>query len=131
MPQVKRGSRGVGVDVPGVYSALLAYFRARYRRRGEVVETEDGREIRVSWYDKDDHSQGFFLWQRGPLDRLEAGESVCLNPGWVELALWDQDRNSDPSASRVRLPFGRGVRRVRVSLDDRIVPADSDGNSAR
>jgi hypothetical protein len=35
----------------------------------------------------------------------------------VTLALWDRDRQ------RVRLPFERGVRRVRVSPGDRIVPA--------
>jgi hypothetical protein len=122
MPQVKRGSRGAGLHVPGVYQALLGYERAKYERRGEAVVI-DGRKLRVSWRDKDDHAQGFFLWPRHRLDQLEASESLLADCGAGEHALWERDSERDPSAPRPRLPFGRRVRSVRVSPDDRVVPA--------
>jgi hypothetical protein len=62
----------------------------------------------------------------GPL--LQRGEPVTVGRAAVELALWQRDR--DGHAGRVRLPVARGVKRVRVSPDDRIVPAadlDWDG----
>jgi hypothetical protein len=65
-----------------------------------------------------------FCYRRGRLlaERLEAGEPVVLDCATVELALWLRGR----APERVRLPFERGARRVRVSPDDRVVAqADS------
>jgi hypothetical protein len=62
-----------------------------------------GRELRVSWVDRDDRSQDFYLWPRRSLDRLEAGETVLAQRSTVQAALWDRDR------SRWRLPFDRSV----------------------
>lgn len=121
MPQVKRGSRGAGLHMPGVYAALLASERAKYERRGEPAEF-DGRQHRVTWKDRDDHDQGFFLWPRHLLDRLEAGDPVQVDRARVELALWERDRPPRP----VRLPFDREVRSVRVSPEDRLVPAAAE-----
>jgi hypothetical protein len=115
MPRVEAATES-GLHMPGIYQALLEYERAKYERRGEVVVCE-GRDIRVSWVDKADHSHGFFLYQRHQLDRLEAGEQVVVDRTHVETALWDQDR--DQSRRSVRLPFERSVRSVRVSPDDR------------
>lgn len=121
MPQAKRGSRDAGLHMPGIYQALLEYERERYCRRGEATII-NGRELRVSWADKDDHSQGFFLWPRHALDLVEAGKTVNVSVGWLENALWARDREQDPGAPRVRLPFARGGRRrVEVSPDDLVV----------
>lgn len=58
MPQCRQGSRDAGLLIPGAYRAMLDYERAKYERRGEVLEI-DGRELRVSWANEDDHAQGF------------------------------------------------------------------------
>lgn len=111
--------------MPGVYVALLEYERARYERRGEVTVI-DGREIRVTWVEKDGHSKGCFVWSRDRLDRIEAahatGAHVVVSLGQIEDALWRLDRERNSSAPRPRLQFERGLRYVRVSRDDRIVP---------
>ena len=127
MGRVRGSAQGApGLRVEGVYLALLKHEHDDYHRHGEAA-VFDGRERRVTWADKDDHSAGFFLWPRDSLDRLEAGETVVVDRGDVELALWYRDR----PPKRLRLPFGRAVRRVRVSPDDRIVPtADPDRDRA-
>jgi hypothetical protein len=127
MPQVKRGSRGAGLHVPGVYQALLDHERARYERRGREALVVDGREVgRKSPAGVDEHGrEGFFLYRRpGVLDCLEAGRQVVIDPRHLEDALRDGDRERDPSAPRPRLPFERRVRWVEVSPDDRIKPVD-------
>jgi hypothetical protein len=48
---------------------------------------------------------------------LEAGEAVRVDRATVELALHER------SGVRQRLPLARGVRDVRVSPDDRVIPA--------
>jgi hypothetical protein len=69
------GAAGAGVRVPGLYAVMLDEQREKYNSRGEVVVVRDGREIRGTWVDRDDHSAGFFLWpSRALLDQLEAGE---------------------------------------------------------
>jgi hypothetical protein len=129
MARVSRKSANAGAGgqvVSGAYAALLEYERERYYGRGDVTVI-DGRELRVVWVDRDDHSKGFFLWPpRRELDRLEAGESVVVECGRLALALWDRDGERDSSMPRVRLPFDRGVKRVRVSPDDQVVPAAKD-----
>lgn len=123
MPQIDLAAdRDAGLHVPGVYEALLEHERAKYEGRGEVAEF-DGRQHRVSWLDPDDHDRGFFLWSRHRLDQLEAGESLRVSAGTVELALWDRDRERDSSAPRPRLPFGREARQVLVSSDDSVLSA--------
>jgi hypothetical protein len=54
---------------------------------------------------------------------LKAGEPAVADRSTVELALWQRDSERDSSVPRVRLPFGRTVHRLRVSPNDRIVPA--------
>lgn len=68
----------------------------------------------------------FFFHSRHWVDQLEAGEPVVASCAQLSAALWDHDRKRDLSAPRPRLPFGRGVRLVRVSPDDRVVPATGD-----
>ena len=68
-----------------------------------------------------------YFYSRHPQDQrlprtLRAGEPVVANRSTVELALWERDSGRDSSAPRVRLPFGSGVQRVRVSPEDLIVP---------
>lgn len=125
MPQARRGGRGAGVHVPGTYEALREFERAKYERRGGEPVVVDGREIRKkSPAGVDEHGrQTYFLYpRRDSLNGLEAGETVGVSVGWLEDALWDRDRERDPSAPRPRLPFARGARqRVRVLPDDRIV----------
>lgn len=133
MPQVKRGARGAGLHLPDVYRTLLEYERAMYDRRGGKVVLVDGREVgkRVPAGVDEHGKEKFFLYPRRDfLNLLEAGETVGVSVGRLEDALWSRDRKRDPSASRPRLPFARGVRRVRVSPDDRIVSA-ADGSDRR
>lgn len=129
MPQVKRGSRGAGagLHMPGVYRAFLEYERARYERRDGEPVVIDGREVGkkvpagVDGHGKEE----FFLYPlRDCLDSLEAGKTVGVGIGRIEAALWARDREQDASMPRPRLPFGRGVRRVQVSPDDRVVPSE-------
>jgi hypothetical protein len=116
MPRVESG--GAAVErVAGVYQALLEVERADYERHGEVAEFA-GRRQRVYWVDRDDHEKGFYLWPRDDLDRLEAGEPMTVRRGEVESAL------HQISGVDVRLAFARSVKRVRVSADDRVLPAD-------
>jgi hypothetical protein len=125
MPQVRRGSRGAGLHMPGVYAALFAYARARYESRGGEPLVIEGIEIgKKQPAGVDEHGkEGFFLYpRRGLLNALEAGKTVDVGRGWVEIALWERDR----PPNRVRLPFDREVRRVSVSPDDRIVPAAAE-----
>ncbi len=118
----KGASAGAAQVVSGVYAALLDYERERYYGRGDITVI-DGRELRVVWVDRDHHSKGFFLWPpRHRLDRLEAGEPVVVDCRRVESAVWERDRARDESTPQVRLPFERGVRLVRVSTDDTVVP---------
>jgi hypothetical protein len=134
MPRVVERHSGSGLHVPGIYRGLMESERAEYERRGELVDF-DGRELLVTWANREDHSEGFFLWPRDNLDRLEAaaasGESVVVSRFDAERAMWDLDR-TQPWVS-VRLPWDRSVRRVRVSSDDRILPAADrvQGGSAR
>ena len=118
---------GAGLRIAGLYEAVLLYERDKYYRRGEPA-VFDGRERRVSWVDRADHSAGFFVWPRRTLDLLEGGKSVMLSRAAVEAALWECDRTQ--SRRSVRLPFDRAVRLVRVSPDARVIPAtnlDCDG----
>lgn len=121
MPQCRQGSRDAGLLIPGAYRAMLDYERAKYERRGEVLEI-DGRELRVSWANEDDHAQGFSVWPRDLPDRLEAGEPIIMSCARFALALWQRDRERDPSAPRPRFALDRGARHVRVSRDDRVIP---------
>jgi hypothetical protein len=133
MPQVKRGSRGAGLHVPGVYQALLDHIRARYERRGREALVVDGREVgRKSSAGVDEHGNDkFFLYHRpGVLDCLEVGGQVVMNPGHLEDALWSRDRQQNPSAPRPSRLFGRGVKFVRVSSDDRVIPVADRGDGA-
>ena len=96
--------------VPGVYAAVLALESDRWvrsERAAARMRTEDGTFMR--------RNTGWLL------ERLRFGEPVVVQRVAVELALWQRDRE----AGRGRLPVARGVRRVRVSPDDRAVP-DSD-----
>jgi hypothetical protein len=88
--------------------------------------TDDGRELRVSWCDKNGHEAGFFAWPRYLLDQLEGGAPVRVRRVLVELTLWERDRDQAPG--RVRLSFARGLMRVQVSPDDRIMPAVENEN---
>jgi hypothetical protein len=135
MPQVKRGSRRAGLHVPGVYQALLDHVRARYERRGREALVVDGREVgRKSPAGVDEHGrEGFFLYHRpGLLDCLEARGQVVINPGHLEDALWYRDRERDPQAlrPRPRLPFNRGVKLVRLTPADRVIPVADRGDGA-
>jgi len=114
MPQVNlaAAAREAGLRVPGVYAALAA----RERERKERSDRMAARMMAEHGY--------FFRRHNGLLaEQLEAGESVVVSTGAVELALWDRDRERDASAGRVRLPFDSGVRCVQVSSDDQIIPA--------
>ena len=131
MPRIVAGSdaRGSGVQVPGVFAALLAAERARYERRGGEPLVIDGVEIgKKSTAGVDEHGkQRFFLYPRRDLlnsleAAAEAGRGVTVSRGRVETALWERDRDGHPH--RVRLPFGSDVRRVQVLPDDRVTPAD-------
>jgi hypothetical protein len=124
MPRVESDA-AAGLVVPGVYQALLEHERARYERRGGEPVVIDGCEIGKKVPARlDEHGkETFFLYpRRGPLNSLEADETMNVSVGWLEDALWSRDRAQDPQAPRVRLPFGRGVRRLSVSSDDRVVP---------
>lgn len=127
MPQRKRGSsRDAGLCIPGAYRALLEFERARYDRRGGEPLVINGIEIgKKQPAGVDEHGrEGFFLYpRRGFLNSLEAGETVGVAIGRIADALWQRDREQDPSVPRPRLPFGRSSQRVRVAPDDRVVPA--------
>lgn len=119
MPQRRRGGRDAGLFLPGVYRALLEYERLRYESRVGNPVVIDGREIGKKT--PAGVGEGFFLYpRRGFLNSLEAGQTVGIGIGRLELALRWRDREQDSPAPRPRLPFGRGVRRVLVSPDDRI-----------
>jgi hypothetical protein len=107
--------------MPGVYAAMLEVQREKYNRYGEVA-VFDGRERRVTWVDRADQSQGFYLHSRDALDLFEAAKTVNVGRGAVEEALWFRDRPGETfrPAERAGLPFGRAVRRLRVSPDDRV-----------
>lgn len=110
MPQVKRSSRGAGLHVPGVREALLLLELDRFERSERTaarMKAEYGTFCR--------RNNGRLI------ERLDAGETVTVNRATVESALWQRDRPPRPA----RLPFDREVRAVRVSPDDRIVPAAS------
>jgi hypothetical protein len=109
MPRVE-SSVDAGLRVTGVYEAVVDYERARYERRARAAQRSGDRDP--------DH---FFGASDHFLRRLEAGETVTVQRVVVENALWACD--PDQSRSSVRLPFHRSVRRLRVSSDDRIVPA--------
>jgi hypothetical protein len=90
------------VHVPGVYAALLAYERTRYERRGGEPVLVDGREIgKKVPAAVDEHGKGGFIYpRRHLLNSLEAGGSVVVGRGRVELALWERDR--PPTHVRLR-----------------------------
>jgi hypothetical protein len=113
VPRIRRAPAGAGVRVPGIYGALLEAEREKYNRRGEVIVVREGRELRGSWKDRNDHSQGFFLYSRHFLDALEAGGAVTVD-------------RCHPGVRRVLVPDFLLTRkspgtRWRVSADDVVV----------
>jgi hypothetical protein len=104
MPRVESSS-DAGLRIQGVYAALLAFERDRFERSERTaarMKSEYGTFCR--------RNNGCLI------ERLDAGEMVTVDRATVELALWERDR----PPNRVRLPFDREVRRVRVSPDDRL-----------
>jgi hypothetical protein len=110
MPRVNSGTEA-GLHFPGAYEALLDLERDRNERSDRTA----ARMMAEHGY--------FFRRNNGLLaERLAAGEPVVVRCAQLTLALWERDRLE----GRVRLPFERGVKFVRVSPDDRIVPVDGD-----
>jgi len=119
MPRTRRGigPAAGGVRVDGIYADLLRREREFYYQHGEPFVTEDGREIRVWWKDRDDHSAGCFVNNRHLLDALEAGEAVTV-------AAWQL------SSRRVQVPESLRPGNCpgswwRVSADDVVQRANS------
>jgi hypothetical protein len=104
------GGSPAGHVVPGVYETLLGFERERNER-------DDRLAAQMMAKDGFCNRRGRFL-----AERLEAGAAVVVRCAHLTLALWERDRERDPSALRVRLPFERGVWFVRVSHNDRVVP---------
>jgi hypothetical protein len=115
---VRLGPAGIGAELPrlvgdaaglvvsGVYAAMLALERERNERSDRIAArmmAEHGRCFRRN---------------SRPAEQLEAGEAVVVDRVRVEPALWERDRPPAP----VRLPLARGVKRVRLTADDRVIP---------
>lgn len=118
MPQVKRGVRGVGQHVPGVYGALADFA---------AVRLADDERRRVRMLAKDGYFFRRSAFARGLAECVRAGRPVVLLRMLVELALEGMEKRDlerDGSAPRPRLPFHHSVKVVRVSPDDRIVPVE-------
>jgi hypothetical protein len=114
MPRVE-SSVEAGLCIRGVYAALLALERDRFERSERTAARM-----------KAEHGT-FFRRNTGWLvERLEAGETVTVDRATAESALWERDR----TPRRVRLSFDREVRSVRVSPDDRVVPAVTSQTSS-
>jgi hypothetical protein len=108
MPQVKRGARGAGLHVPGAYQALFDLESDRWERSERAaarMKAETGTFMR--------RNTGRLL------KSLESGEAVVVDRVQVEAALSERDRPP------VRLPLARAVRTVRLTPDDRVIPAVS------
>lgn len=109
VPRVNEGA-GDGQHVPGIHEALARFAAAR-------VEDDERRKARMM------ASKGYFFlrspWAPGLAKAVAAGKTVTLQRIHVELAL---DRDWDGPGQRPRLPFASGVRLVRVSPDDRVMP---------
>jgi hypothetical protein len=109
MPRIASDA-AAGLLFPGAYEALLDLERERNDRDDERAARTMGTEG--------------FRYRRGRrlAERLEAGEWVVVDRAQLGLALTERDRKRESSAPRPQLPFGRGVRRVRVSPDDLVLP---------
>jgi hypothetical protein len=105
VPRIRGAQADAGVLVPGVYEALRERECERNERDARLAARM---QAELGYHYRRDRRSG---------ELLEAGESVVMDRATVE-------RLSPSDDGVVRLPFHRSVRRVRVTQDDRVAPAD-------
>jgi hypothetical protein len=105
VPRIRGAPADAGLIVAGVYEALREQEcerNERDARRAARMQAELGYHYRRN---------------RRLGELLNAGESVVMDRAAVERLLYSDD-------GVVRLPLGSGVRWVRVSPDDRVLPVE-------
>lgn len=102
-------ARGGGIQIPGLYRALLEKERQR-------CAEPDPRRI---WSGDPGEPAAVFHRSRRLLDALEAGKPVVMVRWMV---------GSHVSVPPVVLPWDRSVKSVLVSPDDVVSPAEGDGS---